>query len=122
MKVLIEAIKIVKLKAGTDLKKPPLLVMAPTANAAFMIGGKTIHSALGFSLTDSNRYISAEPSKMAMMKFQYQDVKVVIVDEISMVRAMMLAKINYRLQELADGSQRQRFMGGISFIASGNFF
>ena len=55
------------------------------------------------------------------MKFQYEDVKVVIVDEISMVGAMTLAKINYRLQELADGSQRQQFMGGVSFIASGKF-
>ena len=55
------------------------------------------------------------------MNFQYEDVKVIICDEISMVGAMTLVKINYRLQELVDGNQRQMFMGGISFIAVGKF-
>ena len=49
VQLLIEAVKIIKIKAGADLKKPPVIVMAPTANAAFIIGGKTIDSALGFS-------------------------------------------------------------------------
>ena len=42
VQLLIEAVKIIKIKAGADLKKPPVIVMAPTANAAFIIGGKTI--------------------------------------------------------------------------------
>ena len=53
------------------------------------------------------------------MKFQYEDVKVVFCDEISMVGSMKLAKINYRLQDLAEGSKSKEFMGGISFVASG---
>ena len=93
--------------------------MAPTANAAFIIGGKTIDSALGFCPTDANRYTQAQAGKMAMMKFQYEDVQVIFCDEISMVGSMKLAKINYRLQDLADGSNKQEFMGGISFVASG---
>ena len=96
--------------------------MAPTASAAFLIGGKTIDSSLGFSPADANRYTCADPSKMSMMKFQYEDVKFVFCDEISMVGAMKLAKINYRLQDLADGHKKLSFMGGISFIASGIFF
>ena len=119
VQVLIEAVKIIKLKAGAELKKPPVIVMAPTANAAFIIGGKTIDSALGFSPIDVNRYTQANPGKMAMMQFQYEDVKVIFVDEISMVGSMKLAKINYRLQDLVEGSRKQDFMGGISFVASG---
>ena len=42
VKVLIEAVKHLELKAGSDLAKPPIIVMAPTANAAYIIGGKTI--------------------------------------------------------------------------------
>ena len=119
VQVLIEVVKINKLKAGAELKKPPVIVMAPTANAAFIIGGKTIDSALGFSPMDVNRYTQANPGKMAMMKFQYEDVEVLFCDEISMVGSMKLAKINYRLQDLVEGSKKQDFMGGISFVASG---
>ena len=57
---------------------------------------------------------------MASMKFQYEDVGVIFCDEISMVGSMKLAKINFRLQDLAEGSKKQEFMGGISFVASGD--
>ena len=122
VQLLIEAVKLIKIKAGTDLKKPPVIVMAPTANAAFIIGGKTIDSALGFNPMDSNCYTRAEPGKMSMLKFQYEDVHAIFCDEISMVGSIKLAKINYRLQDLADGSKKHEFMGGISFVASGNIY
>ena len=111
--------KHIKIKAGNELQKPPVIVMAPTANAAFIIGGKTIDSAIGFSPMDVNRYTQAHPGKMAMMKFQYEDVCAIFCDEISMVGSMKLSKINFRLQDLADGSKKKEFMGGISFVASG---
>ena len=122
VQIIIEAVKIIKLKAGAELKKPPVIVMAPTANAAFIIGGKTIDSALGFSPMDANRYTQTNPAKMAMMKFQYEDVQVIFCDEISMVGSMKLAKINFRLQDLAEGSMKHQFMGGISFVASGDLW
>ena len=121
MKTLIDAIEFISIKPGADLQKPPLLIMAPTANASFIIGGRTIDSALGFSPADSNRYTSADEGQMAMMKFLYEDVKTIIVDEISMVGAKKLAKINYRLQDLANGKDKNKFMGGKSFLAVGNF-
>ena len=55
------------------------------------------------------------------MKFQYEDVHAIFCDEISMVGSMKLAKINFRLQDLADGAKSHEFMGGISFVASGNY-
>ena len=119
VQLLIEAVKLTKLKAGADLQKPPLIVMAPTANAAFIVGGRTIDSALGFSPADINRYTQANPGKMATMQFQYEDVQMIFCDEISMVGSTKLAKINFRLQDLAQGSKKNEFMGGISFLASG---
>ena len=95
------------------------IVIAPTANAAFLIGGKTVDSALGFFPMENNRYCQALPGKMSMMKFQYGELKVIFCDEISMVGSMKLAKINYRLQDLAERSDKHEFMGGISFVASG---
>ena len=92
-------------KAESDFKKPVILVMAPTANAAFLIGGRTIDSALGFVPMESNRYIQAEPERLAKMKFLYEDVWVLFIDEISMVGSKKLTKINFRLQDLADGDK-----------------
>ena len=119
VKLLIEAVKILKIKAGDELRKPPVLVVAPTANSAFIIGGKTIDSALGFFPKEKKQYCQAQPGKMSMLKFQYEDVKVIFCDEISMVGSKKLTKINYRLQDLSEGNDRHEFMGGISFVASG---
>ena len=77
---------------------------------------------LGFNPSDSNRYTQTDAGRMAMMQFQYEDVKVVFCDEISMVGSMKLAKINFRFQDIVDGSRKKEFMGGISFVASGEYF
>ena len=53
------------------------------------------------------------------MRFQYEEVKIIFCDEISMVGSSKLSKINFRLQEIMEGSKKKDFMGGISFVASG---
>ena len=95
--------------------------MAPTGNAAFIIGGRTIDSALGFTPMESNRYVETNPAHTATMKYQYEDVDVLFIDEISMVGSMKLTKINFRLQDLADGEDKLKFMGGRSLVASGKY-
>ena len=122
LKVLIEAVKFIKIKSGDDLQKPPVIVTAPTANAAFLIGGKTIDSALGFLPVEGNKYSQAQPNKMSMMRHQFEDLCMIICDEISMCGSMKLLKINYRLQDIFGGSRQQEYMAGISFIASGIIF
>ena len=49
----------------------------------------------------------------------FEDVYVIFCDEISMVGSAKLQKINFRLQDLADGTMKHEYMGGKSFIASG---
>ena len=71
---------------------------------------------------DSRTYSQIDHGHMSKMKFQYEDVEVMFIDEISMVGSMKLAKINFRLQDLAEGSKKHEFMGGISFVASGKLF
>jgi hypothetical protein len=68
---------------------------------------------------DPNHYTQTDAGRLAMMKFQYEDVKVIFCDEISMVGSMKLAKINFRFQDIAESNKKQEFMGGILFIASG---
>ena len=119
LRLIIDAVKLIKIKPGDDLTKPPLICMAPTANAAHIIGGKTIDSVMGFLPADKNKYTKASEARMATMKHNFEDVSIICTDEISMVGATKLLKINYRLQDLADGDCKKMYMGGVSFIASG---
>ena len=110
------------MKAGGDFSKPTILIMAPTANAAFIIGGRTIDSALGFVPMESNRYVQTQPERLAKMKFLYEEVAVMFIDEISMVGSKKLTKINFRLQDLAECEKKLQFMGGQSLVASGDMW
>ena len=119
---MIEAIKHIRIKPGDELSKPPVIVMAPTANAAHIVGGKTIDPVLRFNPSDKDHYNQTDASRLAMMKFEFEDVKVIFCDEISMVGSMKLSKINFRLQDVAESYKKQEFMGGVSFIASGDLW
>ena len=59
---------------------------------------------------------------MTMMKHQFEDLCMMIIDEISMVGSMKLLKINYRLQHIFGGSRQHEYMGGVSLMASGKLF
>ena len=119
VRLMIEAVKVIKVKTGVDLMKPSTLVMAPTANAAFIIGGNTIDSVLGFLPVEAKNYTKASAAQMVTMKHNFEEVSIIFCDECSMVGAHKLLKINYRLQDLADGLKCKEYMGGKSFIASG---
>ena len=83
------------MKAGDDIKRPHVLAMAPTANAAYIIGGKTIDSAHAFSPMETDRYVQTDPARMASLKYLYDEVDVMFIDEISMVGSKKLIKINF---------------------------
>ena len=99
-----------------------MITMAPTANAAFLLNGKTIDSVLGFLPTEANHYLKASASKLATMRHNFEDVCLIVCDEISMVGSSKLLKINYRLQDIVEGPQSKEYMGGIPFVASGEAF
>ena len=105
LKQIIEAVKVIKIKAGDQLNKPPAIVMAPTANAAFLIQGKTIDSVLGFLPTDTNNYVKSSAARITTMKHNFEDICLIVCDEVSMVGSSKLLKINYRLQDIADGKK-----------------
>ena len=63
---------------------------------------------------------STDPGRLSKMKFEYENVEVLFIDEISMVGSMKLSKINFRLQDIAEAESKLRFMGEKSVVASGN--
>ena len=54
-----------------------------------------------------------------MMKHQFEDLSLIVCNEISLVGSSKLLKINFRLQDLFGGARQQEYMAGINFIASG---
>ena len=65
---------------------------------------------------------SINGAKEANLKFLYEDVRTLFCDEISMVGSSKLTKIHYRMQDLANGKDKYKFMGGRSFIATGDMW
>lgn len=108
------------MKSGDEIEKPKILCMAPTANAAMIVGGKTIESALAINPKNKWNYVKASDERQSNMKFLYEDIKVVFTDEISMCGTNKLTVINFRMQDYSEGSNKMKFMGNRSFIACGD--
>ena len=120
VRVLMEGIKFVNIKAGSELQYPSIIAMAPTANAAYIVGAKTIDSAM--CLGRGYGYDKLGAQKESNLKFKYDQVSTLFCDEISMVGSSKLTKINFRMQDFADGEDKKRFMGARSFIATGDMW
>ncbi len=99
----------------------PCVVLAPTGVAAINAGGATIHSFFQFKpglLTDETIEEISNPKKRALVRAA----KIVVIDEISMVRSDLFAAIDYRLRELAVGANARKPFGGKQMILVGDFF
>ena len=117
LNVVIPALEFKFLKSGVDLEKPLVVVMAPTASAAKNLTyGDTIHGSLKFFGNDSLEEVE-KISGDASLACQMQQVKVIIIDEISMVGSNFFFQIH---QKLSQNLGKEPF-GGISVICTGDF-
>jgi len=108
---------LLQLFRNTTRKKT--VVLAPTGVAALNVSGQTIHSFFGFP---PRIITSQEAGKRVARKDKlrlYQNLEVLIIDEISMVRADVLDGINQFLQ-----SNRENInpFGGVQLVLFGDPF
>ena len=85
---------------GDNVECPCVLKTAFTGCAASNIDGQTLHGSFGFSF-DNKHYSLSDKSrdqKRAIMKC----LKVIIVDEVSMVKSDLLYQLDLRLQEITE--------------------
>ena len=103
LKLMIEAVdRQIPHYSGQSLDKPYTITIAPTGVAAFIVGGSTIESALGIQVNEKRKgYSRNTASKNSELRFLYEDLEVIFLDEVSMVGADKLTKINYRMQDLS---------------------
>jgi ATP-dependent DNA helicase PIF1 len=96
-------------------KPNPVMRLAPTGIAAFGINGMTIHSAL--SLPVKSSFNELVPSALSKLQYQWKDIKLLIIDEKSMIGRTMAGKMDSRLRQILGDD----VMGGIGVLLFGDF-
>ena len=86
--------------------------------AAFQIKGTTAHSGLHIPINQDNLSNLSRSERNNLYK-QYGDVKVVFIDEISMVGCCIFNKIDQHLQEIFGC---KKVFGGHCVVAIGDFY
>ena len=102
---------------GDDPNYPYVLLTSYTGAAAANINGQTLHSLFGFKF--GNAFISLGDKRRDEKRLTFQNLKVLIIDEISMVSADLLYNLDLKLREI---TLRDELFGGISIFAFGDLF
>lgn len=96
-----------------------ILLLAPTGKAAHNIDGMTAHHALSLTVTqNANQDIMLSPDTANTLAAKYFHLKLIIIDEISMVGAKTFNCINRRLQQIF---RTKEMFGSIPMICLGDF-
>lgn len=105
---------------GKDGRPRKIVVTATTGVSACNIGGTTVHS---FSGAGPSTASSVEMAKRVMgneyAKQRWREVEILIIDEISMMAASFLDKLNFIAQRARND---RRPFGGVQLVVCGDFF
>lgn len=100
---------------------PTVLLIAPTGIAAINIDGSTINTALAIPIQTGENVPPMSDQKRTQMRMSLSELKLIIIDEISMVGNITLLHIHQRLKEILGTSNSQIF-AGIRIIAVGDMY
>ena len=116
IEALTEWIHYILQKPGDDFNCPYVIKTAFTGAAASLIEGMTLHSAFGFDF--GNKHYSLSDKIRDTRKNLLKNLRMIIIDEISMVKADMLYQLDMRLQEIKE--KIGVAFGGISIFCFGD--
>ncbi len=93
---------------------------APTAKAAFLIKGETLHSTfyIPCSKKHSDEFPDLNGENLKKLQNKFLNKTHIIIDEYSMVSQVMLAQIDKRLRQAT--GKKTLFFGGLSVILIGD--
>jgi DNA replication protein DnaC len=99
-------------------------VMAYMGIAAYNIHGVTIHSTMGFRQSSGRQSVANDPriksqETLDKLRRKFQDVKIIIVDEISLVDVKMLNAMDVVLKQIAENDKP---FGGFHVVFMGDFY
>ncbi len=95
--------------------------MALTSKVVFNIDGLTIHSTLNIPIQQSlSNLQNLSSNSLNRLTCQYEQLQLVVIDEISLVGARMFNVINNRLRSIKH--IQNKFFGGVDVIMIGDFY
>jgi len=98
----------------------PVAVTAPTGIAAYNVGGTTIHRLLSLPVEHGKPadYARLHQEQLTMIRGTLKNLKLLIIDELSMVSSLTLLYIHLRLTEIMSNNEP---FGGISIVCFADF-
>ena len=100
---------------------PTVLLMAPTGVAAVNIGGTTINTALAIPKDIGDNITAMSDQKKTQMRLMLKELKLLILDEVSMVSNTMILHIHQRLKEIF-GTPNSMLFACLSVIVVGDLY
>ena len=93
-------------RPGINFNETKVLMLAPTGKAAYNIKGNTIHCALAIPACQSlKNYKSLDSSRLNTLRSQIGRLKLIFIDEISIVgNTMFTVQISNRLKDIKGSS------------------
>ena len=104
---------------GDNPDQPYILKCAPTGTAAANIDGQTLHQIFKFSFGPEFR--SLNDQQRDKLREQLKNLRILIIDEISMIGSDFLYKIVLRLKEISRHEDRHKPFGGKAVLCFGDF-
>ncbi|KAA0701445.1 ATP-dependent DNA helicase PIF1 [Triplophysa tibetana] len=98
-----------------------VLLTAPTGIAAYNLHAATIHNTFSIGIDVRLPYTPLGEDKLNCLRAKYNDLQILIIDEISMVDQNLFAYIHGRLRQIKQSGDFSPF-GNVSIIAVGDFF
>lgn len=105
--------------AGENPDDVKVVKVAPTGKAAYNIKGNTVHSAFQLPANRGWEYCTLDSDRLNTIRSKLRNLKIIFIDEISMVGSGMFNFLNLRLQQIL-GSKLP--FGGVSLITVGDLF
>uniref|UniRef100_A0A1X7SSZ9 ATP-dependent DNA helicase n=1 Tax=Amphimedon queenslandica TaxID=400682 RepID=A0A1X7SSZ9_AMPQE len=115
-----DAIKALVKSLWSTLTKQTCVVCAPTGLAAYNVGGVTAHRLFQLPIEHDGQcasYWSIPKASHKVMKTELQDLKMVIIDEVSMVSSLNLTYIHMRMNDLFESD---KWFGGKNVLFVGD--
>ena len=105
---------------GQEKATAAIRLAAPTGTAAFNIAGTTLHSLLALPVPLTSELPQMAPEALGNLQARLQGLKVLVVDEMSMVGRRFLGAIDTRLRQIFP-DRHQEWFGGVSLVLLGDF-